>query len=362
MQRIFVRSPIFQSWIGKYLRITMIELKYNEEWKYRLLRDRFPITSIVFHDFSEDRYSGILWKFSSTKHSIEIFTLSNFNDAKVKPGVPHDLGQHLDGHAFDVSARGGVTLPPMGANRCNRHPVQGAEWDEREDYTVWSNTGRGILSIKDAFYLTSSSSPPVIHLPRSLPPLFPGTLPPRADHADTSQQPATSCYSKVISPDRCPSSFIPIDLPREQGTGELGRMSRDHEPSLSLRRFALFFSYRPRKTLARAIERTDSTIDVTKASKVYKDRCGKVSIDVAFLLFSLSCRWKSSMYVNSLSPRKLSDCKTRSKRENRKITIPSSKLPRTDGRCSKAKKDRIGQTQGSQTQARSLMMGCGNQF
>lgn len=290
------------------------------------------------------------------------FPLSNFNDAKVKPGVPHDLGQHLDGHAFDVSARGGVTLPPMGANRCNRHPVQGAEWDEREDYTVWSNTGRGILSIKDAFYLTSSSSPPVIHLPRSLPPLFPGTLPPRADHADTSQQPATSCYSKVISPDRCPSSFIPIDLPREQGTGELGRMSRDHEPSLSLRRFALFFSYRPRKTLARAIERTDSTIDVTKASKVYKDRCGKVSIDVAFLLFSLSCRWKSSMCVNSLSPRKLSDCKTRSKRENRKITIPSSKLPRTDGRCSKAKKDRIGQTQGSQTQARSLMMGCGNQF
>lgn len=39
-------------------------------------------------------------------------------------------GQHLDGHAFDVSARGGVKHCPrrgMGANRCNRHPVQGAE-------------------------------------------------------------------------------------------------------------------------------------------------------------------------------------------------------------------------------------------
>lgn len=96
----------------------------------------------------------------------------------------------------------------------------------REKIIRYEATGRGILSIKDAFYLASSSSPPVIHLPRSPLLLFPGTLSPPptsshlADHADTSQQPATSCYSKVISPDRCPSSFIPIDLPREQGTGQ----------------------------------------------------------------------------------------------------------------------------------------------
>lgn len=43
----------------------------------------------------------------------------------------------------------------------------------REKIIRYEATGRGILSIKDAFYLTSSSSPPVIHLPRSSSTSFP---------------------------------------------------------------------------------------------------------------------------------------------------------------------------------------------
>ena len=46
----------------------------------------------------------------------------------------------------------------------------------REKIIRYEAAGRGILSIKDAFYLTGSSSPPVIHLLCSLLPLFRGTL------------------------------------------------------------------------------------------------------------------------------------------------------------------------------------------
>lgn len=105
-----------------------------------------------------------------------------------------------------------------------RHPVQGAEWDEREDYTVW--TSRQGHPVHQGRLLSRW-----LHLvPRSLPLPFPGPSPPSApshpspcDHlpsslfslppgrpfvilfhaahppcADTSQQPTTSYYSKII--------------------------------------------------------------------------------------------------------------------------------------------------------------------
>lgn len=129
---------------------------------------------------------------------------------------------------FDVSARGewSNTAPRrgMGANRWPTPRTRGRMRWERRLYGMKQQAGASCLSRTPSISL----APPRLlwsTFLAPLPPLFPGTLSPPtsshpADHADTSQQPATSCYSKVISPDRCPSSFIPIDLPREQGTGE----------------------------------------------------------------------------------------------------------------------------------------------
>lgn len=87
----------------------------------------------------------------------------------------------------------------------------------REKIIRYEPAGRGILSIKDAFYLAGSSSC-LFALPRSLrhPPLPLSSPPPWSSAffallssgpflrhplrcADTSQQPTTSYYSKVIS-------------------------------------------------------------------------------------------------------------------------------------------------------------------
>lgn len=99
-----------------------------------------------------------------------------------------------------------------------RHPVQGAEWDEREDYTVWTSRqghpvhqgrllSRWLLLVPPcplpipsppSSTPLPSSRPLIICLLRSL--LSPG---PSLRHplrcADTSQQPTTLYYSKVIS-------------------------------------------------------------------------------------------------------------------------------------------------------------------
>ena len=120
----------------------------------------------------------------------------------------------------------------------------------REKIIRYEAAGRSILSIKDAFYLTGSSSPPVIHLLCSLLPLFCGTLlpslslplslflcssvslpvatrptlhtPRRHVAAATAAAAAAACYLVLLkgyfSRPLCPSSFIPIDSPREQGT------------------------------------------------------------------------------------------------------------------------------------------------
>lgn len=98
-----------------------------------------------------------------------------------------------------------------------RHPVQGAEWDEREDYTVWtSRQGHPVHQgrlLSRWLLLVPPCSPQVPSPPSSFP--LPAPTPwssafftllfsgPSLRHplrcADTSQQPTTSYYSKVIS-------------------------------------------------------------------------------------------------------------------------------------------------------------------
>lgn len=103
-----------------------------------------------------------------------------------------------------------------------RHPVQGAEWDEREDYTVWTSrqghpVHQGRLLSRWLHLVLHSPSPRPFATLCTLPPLlsrviiyllhsflFWSTVPSSfffTVHplcADTSQQPTTLYYSKVI--------------------------------------------------------------------------------------------------------------------------------------------------------------------
>lgn len=132
----------------------------------------------------------------------------------------------------------------------------------REKIIRYEATGRGILSIKDAFYLTSSSSPPVIHLPRSLPPLFPGALPPLRR---PRRHVAAASYLVLLK--GYFSRPLPLFLHSHRFTkgarnwraGKNVSRSRDRLSSFAVSLFFFRgdrFSYRPRKTLARVIEKT----------------------------------------------------------------------------------------------------------
>lgn len=107
----------------------------------------------------------------------------------------------------------------MGANRCPTPRARGPN-KMREKITRYEAAGRGILSIKDAFYLAVSSSPSYD------PPSSSWPLP-----RPLSRHVAAASYFVLpkgyFSRHRCcPSSFIPVDSPTSPRSKELSDQQR----------------------------------------------------------------------------------------------------------------------------------------
>lgn len=117
----------------------------------------------------------------------------------------------------------------MGANRCPTPRTRGRMRWERRLYGMKQQAGASCLSRTPSIslappHLLWSTFFALFHLFSPAPfyfflsPLL-QLVPPYTDHADTSQQPATSCYSKVISPNR--SAPLPSFPSIHQGSKEL---------------------------------------------------------------------------------------------------------------------------------------------
>lgn len=103
----------------------------------------------------------------------------------------------------------------------------------RKKIIRYEAAGRGILSIKDAFYLTGSSSPPVIHLPSSFPSTLVHDLPSIVPPCRSSRHVAAACYLVLLKgyfSRPLPLFFHSHRFTKGARNCEPRRMSRDHEP------------------------------------------------------------------------------------------------------------------------------------